>query len=299
MTERRRLGRACLPDGVWLVGLAALAAAGTACGGGGDTETSVFLQIFDSTAVATATDINIDVFGPGAGAAKIASLLRSAPASGAASGPLGSLVILPGGNASLGALHIAAQRLSGATLVSQGSLDVTLQARRQVGANLTLLGRGAGLDGGGGGDAGDIDAGRPDGGGADGSTPTNDGGDAAAALLANGEACRTGGACLSGFCADGVCCDGGCTALCHACNLPNAKGTCTVFSAGSQCVPGSCATSDSEAPARTCDATGNCLPASAPVSCGKYQCQNAACLRSCTSSLSCVSPARCSFNRCQ
>ena len=107
------------------------------------------------------------------------------------------------------------------------------------------------------------------------------------------------GTCASGFCVDGVCCDSACDTLCHGCNLSGSRGTCKAFAAGSQCAPPSCTTTgDDLIPARTCDSSGNCNAAGAAQSCGRYRCQNDACLRSCSSSNACVSGFRCFQNRC-
>ena len=264
-----------------------------------DTETSVFLEIYDGTVISSETDVSLDVFGAADGG-KIATITRTAPSQTFASAPLGSLVILAGAAAGIGTLHIQGQRMKGSALLSEGSVDVPLVANRQVSARLALARRGgqgdAGsvVDLGGGADTGSADDAGPT--PADAAPPPVDSG--GGTLLPNGDACRAGSACSSGFCTDGVCCDSGCGALCHGCNLSGSRGICKAFSAGSQCVPASCTTNDGLIPARTCDGNGNCGAAGVTQSCGNYRCQNAACLRSCSSSTSCISSSRCFNNRC-
>lgn len=270
----------------------ALVACATACGTP-DTRTSVFLEIYDGTLVSGATDVALDVF-DGPGGTRIATANHAAPAQTSATAPLGSLVILAGATLSAGTLHIQGQRLQGGVVLSEGSVDVPLVVDRQVDARLALLRRGAPGDAGGG-DAGVVDAAGDAAGSADAGTPAIDSG---TPLLANGDSCRSGAACGSGFCTDGVCCDSDCSSLCHGCNLSGSRGTCKVFAAGSQCVPASCTASDSLIAARTCDGNGNCGAAVAAQSCGNYRCLNNACLRSCVASSSCISSARCFNNRC-
>jgi hypothetical protein len=270
-----------------------------------DTETSVFLEIYDGTVVSGETDVSLDVF-DAAGGGKIATLNRTAPSQTSASAPLGSLVILAGADAGVGTLRIQGQRLKVGVVLSEGSVEVSLVTNRQVNARLALVRRGGqadagGVDLGGGADtgrSGDVgstpaDAGTPP---TDAGTPPTDSG--GGTLLANGDSCRSGSACNSGFCTDGVCCDSACGALCHGCDLIGSRGTCKAFSAGSQCVSASCTSNDGLIPARTCDGNGNCGAAGATQSCGNYRCQNNACLTSCSSSLSCILSARCFNNRC-
>ena len=269
-----------------------------------DTDTSVFLEIFDGTPVASQTDVDLDVFA-GPGGVKLASLHRTAAAQATSSAPLGSVVILAGADAGVTALRIHGQRSSGATVLSNGSVDVALVARRQVSARLTLARPGGGGDAGNPDASGSPDAGSsPDGGGArdTGSSPTDVAApvDAAvdrAGLLRNGDSCTTGAVCSSGFCADGVCCDNDCTTLCRACNLSGARGTCSMLPAGSLCTLATCDTSDRLVPARICDSAGNCGAATA-MSCGNYRCQNADCPRSCNGGNDCIASSRCIGNRC-
>ena len=326
---------------IWLAGLLSIGGA-TGCGTS-DTETSVYLEIYDRAVVASATEVTLDILDP-TGTQTIGTLDRTLAAQTSAATPLGSVVIVPGAHAALGALRIRALRSSGGTSLSAGTVDVALKKNRQVSARLQLGGPDTASDAGAsdsggadsgradsggadssGADAGRADSGRADSGGADsGGADAGGGGmdvagpaDAGAAdmwtgatdagsdidsggatLLANGDSCQAGNACNSGFCADGVCCDNACTDLCHGCNLLGTRGTCKVFSAGSQCVPASCTVGDAVIPARTCDGNGNCGAASSAVSCGNYRCQNDACLRSCSNSTACAGNARCFSNRC-
>jgi hypothetical protein len=294
--------------------LCALAALPFAACATQDTETSVFLEIFADAPVASATDIDLDVFA-GPGGAKLASLHRTAAAQTTASAPLGSVVILAGadgGAAALQVLHIVGQRSSSGAVLSDGSVDVALVARRQVNARLLLAHRGGSGDAGGSPDVGGSPetggspevGGSPDVGGArdTGPSPTDGAPPADAAvdragLLRNGDSCTTGAMCSSGFCADGVCCNNDCTTLCRACNLSGSRGTCSVLPSGSQCTLAACDSSDRLVPARLCDTAGNCGAAN-PMSCGNYLCQNADCPRSCNNNNDCAAGARCIGNRC-
>lgn len=262
--------------GVWAAGCA-----------GGTSQTSVYLQIYDSTPVSAATDVDIDVYDPGSGA-KIASLSRTAPPSTSGADLLGTLVIYPDDKPGLDKLHIQSQRLEQGVLVSQGSADVTLDRDHQIGVSLTM----------------GMSAGGPDAGGAAdaGSPPVVDAGtDTRPALLANGGACKATADCASGNCVSGICCDQPCNAACQSCNLPgSSKGTCLPSPAGTTCAAASCnAATNTEVSARTCDGNGVCNAAPAAHSCGAYRCYGTACLTSCFNSFNCTAPATCSVGKCK
>jgi hypothetical protein len=296
--------------------LVAIAAIAAACGSS-DPLTSVYLEIYDSAVIQAPTQVTLNVFDAPSGK-QIATLDRTAAAQASASSPLGSVVIFAGTSGTLGTLHIEGQRSSGGSITATGSVDVPLIANRQVSARL-MLGQGGGPgdagatgNGGSSGSGGSGNNGGASGSGGAGSAPGGSGGttppptdagapvDSGSPLAANGTSCRSGSTCASGFCADSVCCDSACGTLCHGCNLSGSRGTCTAFAAGSQCAPPSCSsTGNNLIPARTCDGSGNCNAAGTAQSCGRYVCQNASCLRSCSSSNACVSPFRCFQNRCQ
>jgi hypothetical protein len=307
--------------------VAIAAAAALADCGSSDPLTSVYLEIYDSSVIQAPTQVTLNVF-DAPGGNQIATLDRKASAQTSASSPLGSVVIFASTSGALGTLHIEGQRSSGGSITATGSVDVPLVASRQVSAWLMLGhdggpgdagatgsggssgsgGRSGGSGGssgsGGSGGAGSSAAGGSSAGGSGGTTPPPaDAGapvDSGSTLAANGTSCRSGNTCTSGFCADSVCCNSACDALCHGCNLSGSRGTCTPFAAGSQCAPPSCTSTGNDLiPARTCDSNGNCNAAGASQSCGRYECQSATCLRSCTSNNACVSPFRCFQNRCQ
>jgi hypothetical protein len=302
--------------------LVAIAGVAAACGSS-DTLTSVYLEIYDSSVIQGPTNVTVNVF-DGPGGKQIATLDPKASAQTSPSSLLGSVVILPPSRGALGTLHIEGERLSGGIRTSWGSVDVPLIMNQQVTARLMLghdagaadAGAGAGMSGGLGGGSGS--GGMPGGsgggsssggagtgaGGSGGIAPPADAGsppvDSGPTLAANGTSCQSAGACASGFCVDGVCCDSACDTLCHACNLGGSRGACNAVAAGTQCASPSCATNGIDLiPARTCDSSGGCSAAGNAVSCGRYRCQNAACLSSCVSSFACVSPYRCFQNRCQ
>jgi hypothetical protein len=50
--------------------------------------------------------------------------------------------------------------------------------------------------------------------------------------LNNGNTCRTGSQCISGFCADGVCCESTCDQQCYSCNQLYTRGVCKEFAYG-------------------------------------------------------------------
>jgi hypothetical protein len=120
------------------------------CANNNSAPTSVFLEIFDAIPVASATDVDLDVYpgsdGGGSGI-KLASFHRTAAPQTSTSAPLGSVVILAGADGGVGALRIQGRRSSAGVLLSQGSVDVVLVANRQIGARLDLAGAGQG-DGG-------------------------------------------------------------------------------------------------------------------------------------------------------
>ncbi len=299
--------------------LVAIAAIAAACGSS-EPLTSVSLEIYDSSVIKSPTKVTLDVF-DGPSGNQIATFDRMASAQTTASSLLGSVMIVPGPGSTVGTLHIEGRRSSGGTTTSWGSVDVPLIANRLVSARL-MLGRdggptdagasgSGGTSGGLGGSAARPAAARPGSGAAGAAT-------APAARRPPADAGHTSGrrrldarrqryrsvsprARALRFGKDfGVCCDSACDTLCHGCNLSGSRGTCAVFTAGSQCAPPSCtATSNDLIPARTCDSSGNCSAAGTVVSCGRYRCQNDACLRSCTSSTACVSGFRCFQNRCQ
>jgi hypothetical protein len=297
--------------------LVAIAIIAAACGSS-DPLSGVNLEIYDSSVIRSPTTVILKVF-DGPGGNQIATLDRTAPAQASASSLLDSVLIVPGANGAFRTLHIEGRRSNGGAMTSWGSVDVSLIANRQVSARL-MLGSGtgptdAGVNGSGGtsggsglggsGAAGSGAGGSGAGGsnGSGGTTPPTDAAmppvDSRSTLAANGTACQLAGTCASGFCVDGVCCDSACNGLCHGCNLSGSRGTCSAFAAGSQCAPPSCATNGTDLlPARTCDSSGNCNAAGAAQSCGRYRCQNDACLRSCSSSNACVSGFHCFQNRC-
>jgi MYXO-CTERM domain-containing protein len=149
---------------------------------------------------------------------------------------------------------------------------------------------------------------------------------------ANGTPCNNGSQCTSGFCADGFCCNTACGGLCQACSAAktggangtcgnvtvatdpdnecalqsvlscgttgvcDGAGACQLYANGSVCVSAKC-NAGSLINASTCDGMGTCVPGST-VSCGLYNCVNAACLQSCMTSQDCAQNASCQNGKC-
>jgi hypothetical protein len=87
------------------------------------------------------------------------------------------------------------------------------------------------------------------------------------------------GGCISGTtCADGTCCNRACAGTCEACDLPNALGTCTVLTAGSQPRHGTCANTGTGVANATCAGScqgksdGTCTYAANTIACGTAGC---------------------------
>jgi Cellulose binding domain len=154
----------------------------------------------------------------------------------------------------------------------------------------------------------------------------------ACVLKGNGAACGLANECASGFCEQGVCCGSSCTATCKSCALPGATlgtcsnivlgqkdlldrcpttavlgcgtdgtcdgaGACHNFSAGTQCVAGSCPTGSAvQTPPRLCDGVGHCATVNT-ARCDPFLCDgNLACKTSCTlatTTADCLAPGSC------
>ena len=149
----------------------------------------------------------------------------------------------------------------------------------------------------------------------------------------NGATCTMANECNSNVCAQGVCCNAACTGTCKSCavigsvgsctNVPsgqvptpatqctdagatscgndgtcNGNGACRNYVSGTQCAPGSCATS-TYTPPRLCNGTGMCAAATS-TSCLPYTCDATAkvCKTSCTVNSDCTSPNVCNGGTC-
>ena len=144
----------------------------------------------------------------------------------------------------------------------------------------------------------------------------------------NGGTCTMDPECASGICAQGRCCATACAGGCRSCALATKEGTCNVvpagedplafcsdagpnacgddgfcngsgacriYAAGTSCAPATC-TNATLTPARTCTGTGaGACAMVTSVSCGKYQCNGAACRTTCTSTADCTGTNVC-FN---
>jgi hypothetical protein len=108
------------------------------------------------------------------------------------------------------------------------------------------------------------------------------GDDGGKVLQALGVDCTTNEECESGHCVDGVCCADECRGQCRACNLPGAKGTCTLAPSGVN-VRSSCA--DDGTPCGldgTCDGQGSCRFKQPTVVCAQPSCTNGVLTRAAT-----------------
>ncbi|HET6149456.1 MAG TPA: cellulose binding domain-containing protein [Polyangia bacterium] len=153
-----------------------------------------------------------------------------------------------------------------------------------------------------------------------------------------GATCMLAGECGSNLCEQGVCCDVPCSGTCKSCalagsagkcsNVPdgqdplgqcpvddpstckrdgtcNGAGACRSYTAGTQCVRGSCTGSMLTLP-RTCDGAGTCLASTTSPCPGLFVCDSSnpttgACKTSCAplaTPSECVSPAICSGSAC-
>ena len=94
-------------------------------------------------------------------------------------------------------------------------------------------------------------------------------------LLANGSNCNAGNQCQSTFCVDGLCCNNACAGQCAACNLQNARGTCTAVAGAPVGGRAACA-SDKSVCGGTCDGMNQaaCAYPAGNVSCHVADCAN-------------------------
>jgi hypothetical protein len=117
------------------------------------------------------------------------------------------------------------------------------------------------------------DASAPDGGG--GRDVGSESAGAALPGLPNGEACRGGSACLSGYCVDGVCCETACTKSCHSCRIAAAPGKCGSVAVGAADPRGLCADQGAASCGTTglCDGVGACQRFSAATICAAERCE--------------------------
>ena len=150
-----------------------------------------------------------------------------------------------------------------------------------------------------------------------------------------GASCAAAGECGSNLCEQGVCCDMACSGICKSCALMgsagkcsnvqdgtdpldqcpvdatstckrdgfcNGAGACRNYSAGTQCVAGSCTGASLTLP-RSCDGAGTCLTSTTAPCPGLFTCDaaGAACKTSCSPTAApseCVAPAVCSGSAC-
>jgi len=149
-----------------------------------------------------------------------------------------------------------------------------------------------------------------------------------------GSLCVASAECLTGQCVDGVCCDRACNAICEACDVALAVGTCSpvvgkphgarggcpadssgvcgkiacdgavtssctaVASSDVSCRDQSCRDGVLEAAAR-CDGKGSC-PAAVRTPCGGFACatDGKSCLTSCTAASDCLAGYECAAGKC-
>jgi hypothetical protein len=278
--------------------LAALLAAGC-----GSTPTSLLLTVSNDVGAPVPDAVRLRVFDT-PGLLHDFTAFASPPPSG--DGRLGTVVISPrrGGDRTL---RVQVQGLRQNTLVSEGTVEVELQARQQSKADVLLqAGRREDSDGDGVPDGIDNcpllpnptqqNSGSERGGDActGGGPPASDGGapppidagrtpavdapapavDAPRAGRPRGAACGAGADCASGFCADGVCCESACTGGCRSCALRGMLGTCAPLPAGEVDPAGGCA---KEAPEScgldgACDGRGACRKHPAGTMCKPASC---------------------------
>jgi hypothetical protein len=147
----------------------------------------------------------------------------------------------------------------------------------------------------------------------------------------NGQSCRAGSECRTGFCVDGFCCDTACGGTCVFCGFPSSRGRCTNspagvpdpraacddegeescgtngncngnrgcqrYPSGTPCRAGSCdQASNRETQTGTCSGGRCAVPAS--TSCAPFRCNGAACGSSCAGDAQCAAPAVCQNNSC-
>jgi hypothetical protein len=97
------------------------------------------------------------------------------------------------------------------------------------------------------------------------------------ALLVTGSSCSLASQCASGFCAQGRCCNEVCTAVCFACDLGEAAGTCTAIASGdssrSRCQTQAASTCGLDG---TCDGSGGCRRHPSGTTCAAATCSGSA-----------------------
>jgi hypothetical protein len=149
----------------------------------------------------------------------------------------------------------------------------------------------------------------------------------------NGSQCSSDADCYSAHCVSGVCCNTSCTSPCHSClgsenaagskdgscepkragmsdeacpdegarscghnGLCDGTGSCSRYSAGTQCSEPFCSGTDLVG-AALCDGVGECVPPAAGA-CRAYACSEGACLDECSASSDCSDDSYCSEGRC-
>jgi hypothetical protein len=312
-----------------------VAAAVVVLGCGGDTKTSVYLEVRNMAGATVPAKVRIDVYGPADGGEAFLSG-EDYMVSMSSGNTLGSLVIFPGSNP--GPLVVKAQGKNATnSVISMAMGTATIEADRQVNLTLTLTPLGGNTDGGTGGVGGAT-------GGSGGTTGTGGGGgrvgtgggpggahDAGAdqpSKLQDGAPCTMDAQCANNHCVDGVCCNSACDGACYTCP----DGACTAVPAGmdlrnkcEEMSPGTCMTdgtcdglgscrlygtttpcagavacsADKSSIVMTyaCNGAGACVPAST-TDCRGYLCASAACGTTCTADSACASSAFCTAASC-
>lgn len=149
----------------------------------------------------------------------------------------------------------------------------------------------------------------------------------------NGQACKAGGDCASGFCVDEVCCDTACNGTCQACRADlkssgnsgvcgptrtgidprndcpddgalscqrdgtcDGAGRCQTYAKGTSCGASICV--GNRAAGKVCDGIGACVNSSDGFECAPFVCATSlgSCPSTCTRDIDCTSSTRCNVD---
>jgi hypothetical protein len=119
----------------------------------------------------------------------------------------------------------------------------------------------------------------------------------------DGTACGMSAECASGQCVSMICCATACTDMGKAsCGQDGkcsaATGQCELYPASTTCHTAVCS-GGMITPPRTCDGMGTCMPATAAMSCGGFDCSNGtACRTSCMMDVDCITGDYCDAMSC-
>jgi hypothetical protein len=217
-----------------------------ACGGNGDSETSLHLVVNNGPNVPVPVEVEVDFF-EGTSQMVRDNITRAVPAGAATL--LGDVVVYPAPGTSL-LRFVVVGRKEGVT-ISSAVVSAAVKVGQQVEVVATLK-AGANVV-----PAPDGGVGSPDAAPIPGKKTT-------------GQACAQGSECGSGSCLDSVCCDKACDGVCNTCKAQGqAVGMCVALVDGTKCGEPTCSSNKRTLSQHSCK-TGACVQQD--QSCSNRQC---------------------------